>query len=149
MQKRKKVILFFTLVLSLTALLMLYWEWDMPATAALHEGPFARVQIHGIFFKEYLNYTTDDNTPEQLYRAMEETKIDRGPKFQTLDGDAYLLWLYIEGVDGPMTVTVRQDGRMAVDEMGSNRRYFEGAADLYRQIQQITETLPAENLREE
>lgn len=145
MPKRKKVILFSALVLSLLGCLMIYWETERPVTQCLPAGECRRVEIHGIFFKEYLVYTSEEDTLSRLMSAMENQTVTRGPEFETLDGDAFLLWLYIEGVDGPILLTLRQDGRVNISEMGSNSHYYEGASALYQQIQTITKNLPAEN----
>lgn len=149
MPKGKKVILFSILVLSLLGCLMIYWESERPVSQCLPEGECYRVEIHGIFFEEYLVYSSEEDTLPRLLSAMEDQAVSRGPKFETLDGDGYLLWLYIEGVNGPITVTVRQDGRMNISEMGSDPRCYEGASDLFQNIQTITKELSAENLRKE
>ena len=149
MQKRKKVILFFTLLLSLLGLFMIYWESGRTVRHCLPEGVLNRVEIHGIFFEEYLVYTPEEETLSRIKKALETETVSRGPEFLTLDGDGFLLWLYIEGVEGPISVIVREDGRLDISEMGSNNRYYEGATELFSKIQTITKNLPAENLRKE
>lgn len=149
MQKRKKVILFFTLLLSLLGLFMIYWEAGRTVLQCLPEGVLERVEIHGMFFEEYLVYTPEEDTVPRIKKALETETVSRGPEFLTLNGDAFLLWCYIEGVDGPITMTVREDGRLDISEMGSNHRYYEGATELFSKIQTITKNLPAENLRKE
>lgn len=146
MSKIKKTALILAAVLLLSASLFLYWEGKLPFPDTLPEESMKRVQIHGVFFKEYIEYTPNMDTLARLLSAMEETTVTRGPKFETLDGDAYYLWLYAEGGNNPITVTVRQDGRCCVGSMGSNNRYYEGASDLYQQIRTITQTLSGENL---
>ena len=148
MQKRKKVILFFTLVLSLLGLFMIYWEWKIPVRETLPPSPCARIQVYGFFLDEHVEFTPNEGAPKRFLSAMEGISVDRGSEWSTYRGDAIGLLLYFDGKEYPVNLYVCEDGSMSVWDFGTDKvQFFEHGQDLFQRFLTITKDLPAENLR--
>lgn len=148
MQKRKKVILFFTLLLSLLGLFMIYWEWKIPVRETLPQSPCTRVQVYGFFLDEHVEFTPNEGALELFLSAMEEISVDRGPEWSAYRGDAIGLLLYFEWKEYPVNLYVCEDGSMSVWDFETDKvHYFEHGQDLFQRLLTVTKDLPAENLR--
>ena len=142
-KNKKRLILVFVLCLVLSGL-WLYWEREIPLQDQLPDADWYKVQFHGMYFEGYVEYTVEDLDADLLLSILNAARVDRGPEFETLDGDSLMLWLYPGGTP-PTLITVREDGRISVMEKLSDKhiRYYEGGEDLYRRLQSKAQTLPA------
>ncbi|MBR1971945.1 MAG: hypothetical protein IKA16_00755 [Oscillospiraceae bacterium] len=144
MTKFKKLLIIFLVICLTTGILWLYWESEFTLEGHLPDENWYKIQLHGVYFKSYVEYTVEEATVPLLLDMLQTAKVDRGPKFETLDGDALILWLY-PGEKPPTQITVRADGRISVMAELRDKRvcYYEGGEALYCQLQTTALSLPA------
>ena len=124
----------------------LYWEQDLPLSGYLPQQDGYEVSLVGIVFEGHDIYEVDASSAEQIVACLNAAEADRGPAFDSYNGNSFSITVFYTEEPRPMAVIVLiDDGRILLQSSEDDTAYFfEGGEDLYRQIKAIADNLPSE-----
>ena len=146
MTKTKKILLVALVLLLAVGGFWLYWEQDLLLSNYLPQQDRYEVSLIGVVFEGHEIYEVDASSAEQIVNCLNNAAADRGPSFDSYNGESFSITVFYKEDPRPMAVILLiDDGRIllqsSIDDIG---HYFEGGEDLYQQIKAIAEKLPVE-----
>lgn len=131
----KKKFLILLLVLALVVADVLYWTAGLSLGQQLPARVWGKAQLWH-YNKDYLDSEEIEITEEDfgfLAAALENTRITRRPKFQTMSDPWF--YLVMQRHDGALVIlTVVENGDIAMDPGTGKKQYYDGGQEFYQSL---------------
>ena len=149
METKTKIILVALIVVALIfGGISLYNNYKMQLNELIPEENWYHVEISAATPTESTAYAVDDEAAWEIMQTIIVPQVDRGGVFAPEEGNSLTVRLSTQDAAYIFAITVMEDGRLSLSSKtadGEKVRYYEGAAELYRQLKLIADLLPAEN----
>ena len=134
----KKKILTIAVVFLILAADFFYWNYGLSLGQQLPARVWGKAQLWH-YNEDYLDSTEIELTEEDfgfLAAALENTRITRRPKFQTMSDPWF--YLVMQRHDGALVIlTIVENGDIAVDPGTGRKQYYDNGEELYQVLIQF------------